>query len=391
MKQTALFIIGLTIVAFPAAGGGLNRIGGMGPRHGALSGSYADDSALFCYNPAGLANFQRSYADLSVEVFTPHFRLKNRLTGRSNASAQNVYHLIPLAGVIEPVNDHWVWGVGITTPYGFGAKFDSDWLSGIYESETLLGLVNLTPAVAFKLTDNLSLGVGLNIGYGQFKYRAPFDIQGWETPIKSDSEGDGWGLGAIAGLNYRPTPKLEIGISYLSEMKVRLSGETKINDPTSLFELTDRFDSAFTFPDRLSGTIAYHGRRTLVAFSANWYGYSQQVNSLTLDFEKLPLTKTTILDWRDNYSLHLGARLNINHCWSTSFGLGYQTAAIPPQTISQYTPDADGWDLAWGLNFSRGSFHCQLHAIYGWGEMETRTRKYSAQTWTIGAGIGWLF
>lgn len=89
MKQTALFIIGLTIVAFPAAGGGLNRIGGMGPRHGALSGSYADDSALFCYNPAGLANFQRSYADLSVEVFTPHFRLKNRLTGRSNASAQN--------------------------------------------------------------------------------------------------------------------------------------------------------------------------------------------------------------------------------------------------------------------------------------------------------------
>lgn len=391
MKQTALFIIGLTIAAFPATAGGLNRIGGMGPRHGALSGSYADDSALFCYNPAGLANFQTSYADLSVEVFTPHFRLKNRLTGRSSTSAQNVYHLMPLAGVIEPVNDYWTWGVGITTPYGFGAKFDSDWLSGIYESETLLGLVNLTPAVVFKLTDNLSLGVGLNIGYGQFKYRAPFDIQGWETPIKSDSEGDGWGLGVIAGLNYRPTAQLELGISYLSEMKVRLSGETKINDPTSLFELTDRFDSAFTFPDRLSGTIAYRSEKILVAFSANWYGYSQHVNSLTLDFEKLPLTKTRVLDWRDNYSLHLGARLNINQCWSTSFGLGYQTAAIPAQTASQYTPDADGWDLAWGLNFSRGSFHCQLHAVYGWGEMETKTRKYSAQTWTIGAGIGWLF
>lgn len=393
MKQTVLFIIiiGLEIVACPATAGGLNRIGGMGSRHGALSGSYADDSAIFCYNPACLVNFETGYADLSIETLTPRFRIKNRLTGRSSASAQNIYHFMPLAGVIEPVNDRWAWGVGITTPYGFGAKFDSDWLSGIYESETLLSLVNVTPAIAFKLTDNLSLGLGLNIGYGQFQYRAPFDIQGWETPIKSDSEGDGWGIGAITGLSYRPIDKWELGISYLSEMKIHLSGETKISGPASLLGLTDHFDSAFTFPNRLNGTISYQGQRILVAFSANWYGYSQHVNAQTLDFEKLPLTKTTTLDWRDNYSLHLGARLNLNQHWSTSFGLGYQTAAIPPRTISQYTPDADGWDLAWGLNFARGNFHCQLHTIYGWGEMETKTQKYSAQTWTIGAGVGWLF
>lgn len=391
MKRLVLLTTIITLVFSQKSwAGGLNHIGGIGSRAGGMSGAstaIADDSSLFFYNPAGMAQFSTTYVDAGLDVIFPRFNYDG------HKSKDGIWHSLPYAGIISPISDEINFGLGLTVPYGMGASFERNGL--MPQSETLISLTNISPSLSLRLTDNFYAGIGLNIGYGQFKYQAPFDINGFFLPIGTDNEADGFGLSATFGLMYKPTERLSLGLAYMSEEKINLNGESDISfGPISLH---DKFKSDYTFPPRLGAGIAYRlTPKFTVGFDANWYGYSKTVNSMTLDFAKLPLKKTTNLDWRDNYSLHLGARYRINDFWWLRGGIGYQTKAVPDATISQLTPDATGLDLALGLECQREHFSGSLAAIYGWGENNVKRGrgvlypgKYEAKTLTVLAQIGW--
>ena len=393
MKRLVLFTTIIAIViSNECLAGGLNRIGGIGSRAGAMSGAFiaiADDSTLFYYNPAGMAQFGTTYIDAGADIILPRFKYE------SNDSKNGVFHLLPYAGIVYPVNDKLNIGLGLTVPYGMGASFEKSLF--LPESETLISLTNITPALSLRLADNFYAGLGLNIGYAQFKYRAPLDVNGRFLPIGTDNEADGLGLGATLGFLYYPTEKLSIGLTYMSELKASLDGNSDIS--FGPFQIHDQFKSDYTFPPRLGIGVAYRFTPKLtLEFDANWYGYSKTVDSMTLAFKKLPFKKTSQLDWRDNYGLHLGARYRINDNWWLRSGLAYLTAAVPDSTISQLTPDVSGWDVSLGIECQKEHFSFSASAIYGWGKNEVERDfgvlypgKYQAETLTVSAQIGWQF
>lgn len=403
MNKIALYIIiAMTVIILlplTALAGGLNRIdNSIGPRAGGMAGAYtavADDASLFYYNPAGILQFGAAYADFGVDVVVPRFKIERKWF--SETSENDVFHLLPFGCYIQPINENLSWGVGLTVPFGLGAKFAADPLQGFYQSETLLSLTNFTPAVSWRLNDFWVIGLGLNLGYSQLKYRAPFDLNGRFIPLATDSEAEGWGVGGIVGLLYEPTEKFKWGFTYMSESKVDFRGQTKIGPGWLGFQ--DGFDSEFTFPSRLSAGIAYKATsKLLLALDASWYGYSQAVGDVVFDFHDLPLRKSIRLDWRDNWSTHIGGRYRLNDSWYVNGGLAYMTAAIPKETISQLTPDATGWGAAFGTSYERDHFSCHVFANYGWGEKEVNPGwnrrapgKYEADIFTVGAAINWFF
>lgn len=394
MKRLALFTAIIAIVlSSDCFAGGLTRVGGIGSRAGAMGGAFgatANDSTLFYYNPAGMAQFGTTYVDAGMDVIFPRFKYE------SHDSSNDAWYAMPYAGIIYPINDDINIGLGLTVPYGQGAEFEKSW--PLPKSETLISLTNITPALSLRLADNLYVGAGLNIGYTQFKYQAPFDIKGlFINPIKTDNKADGFGIGATFGILYYPTEKLSLGLTYMSELKADLNGESDISiGPISIH---DKFDSDFTFPPRLGIGIAYKlTDRLKMEFDANWYGYSKTVDSMKLSFKKLHFTKTSDMDWRDNYGLHLGAEYRLGNDWWLRGGATYLSKAVPDSTISQLTPDASGWDIALGIECQKEHFSFSAGAIYGWGKNDVERGfgvlypgKYEAQTITIGAQIGWQF
>ncbi len=385
-----LFFTILLVMTLPAWAGGLNPVGGIGSRHGGMSGAYADDMILFRDNPAGIINLEDSL-DFGVQAIQPKFKIKNRLG--THGSRDDMVYPMPLLGLTKSINKDAVWGIGIMTPYGMGAAFDADWSKGFFKSETLISLTNITPAISLRLTDHLSVGAGLNVGWCQFKYLAPFDIKNVYLPILTDSEATGLGLGANVGVMWQ-TEKLTLGLSYMSELKAHLEGNTKISGPLGLLSLKDGFYSSFTFPDMTSLSVSCQAnKKLLLAASLHWYGYSQTVDDVKLSFHDLPLTKGKLLDWRDNYSVHVGFRKEIQENLWLSGGIGYQNAAVPEGTVSQLTPDVTGWDVALGFHQKvNDDWTLNTHVIYGWGDMQdSRGNEFKAKTVTIGFGADWKF
>ena len=170
-----------------AHAGALNRTGGMGPRAGGMSGAYAalaDDASLFFYNVAGLSQFDETYVEVGNEILYPYFKHEDHY-GRVQHSRSPIVHVLPLVGYAYPVSERLVVGLGVTTPFGMGARFKNNFQQFGYDTDTLISLTNLTPAVSYKLTDHLALGAGLNIGYGQFKFYAPLSLASAVTPFKT--------------------------------------------------------------------------------------------------------------------------------------------------------------------------------------------------------------
>ncbi|MEK7653444.1 MAG: outer membrane protein transport protein [Patescibacteria group bacterium] len=397
--RTVLSILIAGAFCLPATAGGVNRIdNSLGPNAGSMCGAYnaiADDASLFYYNPAGMSRFDSAYADFGVDLVLPKFKITTK--GGSQKSDDGVFYLMPLLGFVAPINDWANWGIGITSPYGLGGKFSRDLKAGIVESEGMIGLVNVTPALSLKLNDKLCVGAGINIGWGQFKYKTPYDILNKFTPLMTDSEANGWGIGGIVGVMYRPTEKLTLGLTYMSESKINFIGFTKIG-PTVL-NFGDGFDSEFTFPPRIGAGIAWQATdRLTLAIDANWWGYSNTVNEMTLRFHDLPLKKKQNLDWRDDASIHLGARYRLNDYWTVNAGTGYMTKAIPDTTVSQLTPDTSGWGAALGAKYEKENFSFNFGATYGWGDREVKPGwgkrapgKYEADIFTGSISASWKF
>ncbi len=401
MKKLALCIIILLVtVSSGAYAGGVNIMGGMGPRSGAMSGggggTLADDYSLFYYNPALLSQFETMHAEMGMEILIPKFKLEN---SRTRKSRSGIWHQIPSLCLIDRLNNSITVGVGVNNAYGLGARFDRDLQSLTYKSETMLTLTNISTGLALELGDGWTIGISVNLGLGQFKYQAPFDVKSWPLPIATDSEAQGFGVSETLGLLYQPNERFRFALTYMTESEVKLHGQTEIGILCG--KISDDFDSEFTFPSRLGASLAFRPvYRLVVGLDAYYYNYSKTPNEMKLKFDRIPFDKCNDLSWHDNYSLHLGARYLLNDYWSVAGGVGYQTAAIPSENISQLMPDVTGWDVSTGLSYQRGHFSFDVHAIYGWGDDEAqsipdrflpRPTRVEAEVVTIGANFCWQF
>lgn len=377
-----------------AAAGGLNRIGGMGPRAGAMGGAYtgvADDVSLFYYNPAGMTRFDEPYAEVGTDILFARFRYEGPLGERH--SVPRAWHLLPLLGYVHPLTDDVALGLGVYVPYGMGAEFEHNPQMLGYHTESLICLTNISPALAVELTDSLSLGVSLDIGYAQFKCQTPFDVAGVYLPTLTDSEGEGWGAGASVGLLWR-TERFGLGARFSSDVSPDVHGKTGIH--LGPFKISDRFDTQCHFPERLQiGASFVPADPWLFTLDAAWYGYSGDMENLTLDFSKLRIHKVKRLDWDDNYSFHAGVAYNLDEHWTLRAGYTYVIAAVPDETVDTLTPDASGSNVSVGIECERDTLTVAGYVLYGWGERSAggsfNKEEYSADILTFGFKTAWRF
>lgn len=398
MKKLVLLISLLFVLTlhFPAStmAGGENRVGGVSPEAGAMSGAYigvAQGIPAFYYNPAGLTQTNGLYTFLGADILFPQFEYKvNGITFKSDDDA---CHILPLAGLIYKFSERAAFGIGITVPYGLGAKFPQRPEYGFSATESLFTLTDISPTIAIKITDKLSLGASLNIGWSEFVYKAPLVLGGMNIGV-SDSDADGWGLGATIGLLWKPSERFSWGAVYRTETRVKLSGATSFN--TVFGASADDFDAHFTFPGRLGTGIAIRPLNDLViAIDANWYDYSG-ASVMDINYANSPSQRQT-LGWDDNYSLHLGAEYTLGN-WALRAGAGYQTAVVPDETISPLTPDVTGWDISAGIGYRWKNLAIDLAYIFNWGERTVNASpnnmapgEYSAEIGIFSFGISYMF
>jgi long-chain fatty acid transport protein len=230
-------------------------------------------------------------------------------------------------------------GLGLTSPFGLNTRYPVDGPFNTAVTAATLPLIDIKPTVAYKLNDQLAIGVSADIytfasflGEGQAEQK-----QVGVGPLSGASvelNGTGTGAGATVSLLYTPLrngdgkPITSIGLVYRTQAVVPLSGSLLVNGAKVADASTN-----LVLPQIYTGAMAIWPVRT-----------SEREWKLELDVE--------YVGWKSNRDLdvHLSSGGVIpqpqqwKSVWVVAVGTEYKW--LNPEWLPH-------WDVAWRSGYTR--------------------------------------
>jgi long-chain fatty acid transport protein len=359
MKTASLRIAAVAsalALAAPAAATNGMRVIGFSPVQNAMGGVSAAaplDATTIVSNPAGMTALDRR-VDVGGTAYLP--TVKYSASGAASGSSidsDRPPDFIPTVAAIYKTTENLTVGVAALGVAGLGVDYKAD----LYGSETLTSYRNmrLAPAVGYRLTDRVSLGVAANLSYAQLEYK----VLGAMGNPPRDATG-AFGVGATVGLTYAAPEKYTVAVVY----ETRNWFQEFSWDLPGLGTEKMRFDQ----PDILTvGTSVRPLQALVVAADLGWIRWSSTNGTNKPAFtEQTPATPSFDMDWSDQFVFKLGAQYDVTKAFAIRAGYNYGSAvlnanrafeniAFPAVVKSHYTV---------GAGYAFGAFALNAAAMY---------------------------
>jgi len=325
----------------------------------------ADDAAANWYNPAGLVRLEEGFQvqfginlipigkDSDFTVTDPFYMgLVGQLPPETYSGVENLATPINLY-FSHKINDRIAWGVGVTTPFGLITEWeDLPVTSSAKRSELVTFVVN--PNVSFALGEQWSIAFGVDYIHAEVKeFSRLANVNPAPPPLVWDESnltgsGDDWGWNAAlrwanerwaVGLTYRAelSPSVDDGELIWADTPIlNSSGTTSLDLPAQAaiavaWLIDEDFDLEFD--------IAYAG----------WSSFKE----LNIKVDN-PLLGDIVLEenWKDTYSYRIGGNWALAEKHNLRFGVVYDEAPVPSETMRPSIPDGNRTGVALGYGFS---------------------------------------
>ncbi len=366
----------------------------------------AEDASTIYFNPAGMtylpgtqlvvaghlimpkADFSNSGSYVNP-LFTGGVPAPGTLTGGNSKGGVN--KVVPNIYLSHQVNDTVFVGLGINAPFGLATKYDSGWVGRYHALESNIKTVNFNPSIAWKASDQLSLGIGLNVQYIEATLSNAVDFftvcqglqargilaalgtscaaAGVTTAFGADGEanvtGDSWGWGLNLGAIWEFRKGTRVGLAYRSMVNQDLDGRAHFTVPANFQNIINAGLPLFTdtnaaasidLPETFSFSLAH-------AFSDQWTLLADITWTRWSRFDQLRITYSnpnqpaTVQPehWKNTARYSLGAIYRPNQTWTFRGGVAYDEAPI--RNDSDRTPRIPDNNRTWlalgvGYHFS---------------------------------------
>ena len=177
------------------------------------------------WNPASMTNYKGIQVEGSMSGIFPFAKLTTDSTsalsaGRTSGDIAQDVALPATYGTWQVGKNIWL-GLSVNAPFGLATKYDPSWGIGrLYGSTSRANSTEVTPSLAYQINDQLSVGIGVRL----MAFKAVYKSYVFSTLRNGGIEGDSTGVGASAGLTFKPDNKTEIGIGYRSIVQQDLTG-----------------------------------------------------------------------------------------------------------------------------------------------------------------------
>ncbi len=344
-------------------------------RGNAGSVAAASDASTAYHNPAGMTELAGEEMLAGASVVYAGYDVSNRdstattpgtggaalpLTGdndhpRTTAVVPTLFYARPLT------DEHDFWfGLALTSPWGLGVDYDDDWFGRYNSIETRLTTVNISPSVAYRITDWLSVGAGVNIEYADAKLSSalPDTLAPGGPSAATDGAnkftGDSFAAGFNVGVLFKPGPDTRIGLHYRSPVQHNLDGKVKVTDLQGpLAGGNGRFsaDTKLNEPDVASIGIVHEPIPGTKLFAeAQWFNWSR-FQELRVKFDDGQADSVRTQDWKDTWSFYGGVEQRLFDRWTLRGGVGYEPTPTVDAYRSTSLPDGDRLRVAAGLSY----------------------------------------
>ncbi|MBQ4399715.1 MAG: transporter, partial [Alphaproteobacteria bacterium] len=283
--------------------------------------------------------------------------------GNRDADVQNVVHaaISPNFAISHQVNDKLFLGFSGNSPFGMITKYDRDWVGSDHGVTSDVKTALFTPMAAYKATDKLSVGAGLQIQY-VWAHLTNSTMNGAVKHVSAN--GNALDFGYQLGAMYEFTDSTRVGVGYRSEIKHKIKGDMDASYPHPL--LNQDISVKLTTPAMLSFGV-YHDINTRWAVMAEYQRvFWSSLKNLTFVGDQLNNGQyiTRVEEkWRDTNFYAIGTSYMLDEQWKLRLGLAYDQSAVSVKHRTPRIPDTDRVWYSAGLSYQYNE-HLSFNAAY---------------------------
>lgn len=379
MKRIIFTVSVLLIVcAFQLYAGGFQQ-NQHGARAKAMGGAFtavANDPSAIYWNGAGLTQLSGTRIMLGTHLLTPSstFRGIAPSTGYSYMKSQLFTPSHFFAS--HNFDNGLAIGLGFTSPYGSGTKWNEDWVGRYITTETKLQTFILMPTVAYEVFDGFSLSASFIYSFANVLIERMIPQYPFEGDAKISLEGDeNFAYGYNFGLLYKPAKWFSVGASFRSEVEYGFEGTATATGSPQLVDRFPKGDISATLvtPMNIVGGIAVDVTEQLkLSADFQWVGWSSY-DSLAVDFADYPDISSP-RDYEDTYIIRFGGLYQLVDEFALMGGIYYDNIPVKPERLNPSLPDANrlGFSVGFTAELFKG-FTLTGAWLYVRGEQTTVT------------------
>ncbi len=342
------------------------------------AGVVGDDYSAIAYNPAGMMAVKKSGFQAGLTMVNLKATIKGVDDAFGEKAKMDFYVPIPNAFGQYNVTDRLSVGLGVYAPFGLKTEYKSDWFGSEDAILSELEIIDIAPAVAYKVTDKWSIGATFiaRYIYGHMTSHLPMSATlpgGVVQPLGgglSDFELDGWTVSGVLGTMYEFSPDTRVGLSWRLRSTQQVKGDHEISGSLNpAFNQTKTGWASPALPETFT-LSAYHKYKQFgFSGTARWTHWSQSfpeftMRSNTAFFQNvLGGEYTSVYNYDNSWTLTAGVDYYHNKNWTFRFGTGYdESPARNPENRTARIPDSDRFWLSVGLSYMLENW--QLDAGY---------------------------
>ncbi len=356
---------GLAVTLLLASGllaNGLN-LNGVGTRAISMGGAFiglADDWSAIFWNPAGLTQIKKPVFFLSGSLLIPQGTYSFPLAAVDAKTAAQ-YYPAGMVGYLHPIGDSIVVGIGAYTPSGVGAEWNGAELQNLtkgvpYDWESMIGIFSLSPVIAVKLGDYVSLGATFNVDYGFMNIKRPLLGQYTEKI-------HGWTFGATFGLLVKPSDRISFGATLRTPSNVTFKGAAQMPAAAGLGLAPDSdISRTATWPLWIGAGIAVKPLTNLTITADGQYTNWKKLQTIPAVYSdpiwqaSFSNASTFELLWKDRIQWRFGLEYAFTSAWAVRAGYYFDKSPSPPETLNILLPEISYNAAALGFGYKSGSF-----------------------------------
>ena len=345
----------------------------------------ADNASVVATNPALMSLFKTAqfstggvYVDSRINMngdVTSHATIVTNSSGMraikdGSASQRNVVPgaFVPNLYFVAPVNDKFALGAGMNVNFGLKSEYDDSYDAGMFGGKTDLSAINLNLSGAYRVTEGLSLGLGVNAVYAKAQVernagiitesikntqvtqalqvlQEPFKNLSTHLPSKDTSvvslqDRAAWGFGWNAGVMYQFNEANRIGLAYHSKVDIDFTDRTATSLEAEAIKAGKKGDLTLTLPDYLELSGFHQLTDKLAVHYSYKYTHWSRLTKLHASFENGKKAFEKELQYSNNSRVALGASYDLYEKLTLRAGIAYDQAASRHQR-SAAIPDTD--------------------------------------------------
>lgn len=314
-----------------------------------------------------------SKVDMRGDVATDIKQLMDKGKKKGSASKNDVVPeaFIPNLYFVAPVNDKLALGAGMNVNFGLESEYGRDYNAGLFGGETKLSTINLNFSGAYRVTQGLSVGLGLNAVHAKAKLdrtagilkntlddvdntnksalnlvpqlKTAHEYLKTSKSVVQLQDKSAWGFGWNAGLMYQFNENNRMGLAYHSAVDIDFTDYTA----TSLAAKKFGEESSLTL--RLPDYVEFSGLHQVTNRFAIHYSYKYthwshlnklyaRYNDGKTAFEKeLQYSNSSRVAFGGTYDIDDKLTLRAGVAYDQAASRHYRSAAIPDTDRTWYS------------------------------------------------------